>query len=173
MRIECKYDEMMPLSVVKSKWHPSNENSHSEAQVRSLAKVIAKIGIRHPIHISKQSGLICGGHGRYLAFEQLGYKEVPIVWENFKDELEEINYRASDNIGQYAEFNNQEYVLNLEKIGVDIHDIDLEEFGIVEFKISEILEPEDLSNKNKEIDTDNFGNDLEHTCPKCGFEFNE
>jgi hypothetical protein len=36
-----------------------------------------------------------------------------------------------------------------------------------------MLEPEDLSDKNKEIDLDNFGNDLQHTCPSCGFQFNE
>jgi hypothetical protein len=172
MRIECKYDEMMSLSEVEKRWHPNNENSHSEEQIRSLSKVIAKIGIRHPIHISKQSGRICGGHGRYLAFKKLGYDEAPIIWENFKNEIEEINYRASDNIGQYAEFNNEEYVINLQKYDVDITEIDLEEFGIIDFN-PEKLGPEDYSDKNSEIDTDNFGNDLEHTCPNCGFEFNE
>lgn len=143
MRIECKYDEMMSLSDAESRRHPDNENDHPEEQIRSLAKVIAKIGVRHAIHISKLSGKIAGGHGRLLAFKKLGYDEVPVVWENFADELEEINYRASDNLGQYAEFNNQEYVLNLEKIGVDIHEIDLEEFGVIDFTPEiEVLEPE-------------------------------
>lgn len=135
MRIECKYDEMMPLKEVKKRWHPDNENGHPDEQIRSLAKVIAKIGVRHPIHISKQSGKICGGHGRCLAFSKLGYDEVPIVWENFKDELEEVNYRASDNIGQYAEFNTTEYKLNLEKLGIELEDVDLEEFGIIELGV--------------------------------------
>ena len=143
MRIECKYDEMMPLEEVEKRWHPDNENNHPEEQVRSLTKVIAKIGIRHAIHISKLSGKIAGGHGRFLAFKKLGYDEAPIIWENFNDELEEINYRASDNIGQYAEFNNQEYVLNLEKVGVDIHEVDLEEFGLIDFTPEiEVIEPE-------------------------------
>lgn len=143
MRIECKYDEMMPLKEVEKRWHPDNENAHPEEQIRALAKVIAKIGVRHAIHISKRSGKIAGGHGRLLAFTKLGYDEVPIIWENFEDELEEVNYRASDNIGQYAEFNNQEYVLNLEKVGVDIHEVDLEEFGLINFTPEiEVLEPE-------------------------------
>lgn len=144
MRIECKYDELMPLVEVEKRWHPDNENSHPEEQIRSLAKVIGKIGIRHAIHISKQSGKIAGGHGRYLAFKKLGYDSVPIVWENFKDEVEELNYRASDNLGQYAEFNNQEYVLNLEKAGLDLKEIDLEEFGVIDFEIPEIevLDPQ-------------------------------
>lgn len=34
-------------------------------------------------------------------------------------------------------------------------------------------EPRDLSDRNKEIDVDSFGNDLDHKCPKCGFEFND
>lgn len=147
MRLECKYDELMPLKEVKKRWHPDNENAHPEEQVRSLAKVIAKIGIRHAIHISKQSGKICGGHGRYLSFEKLGYDEVPVIWENFKDELEELNYRASDNIGQYAEFNNQDYLLNLEKTGLDIKEIDLEEFGIINFNIDDIDLPNDDDEK--------------------------
>lgn len=138
MRIECKYDELMSLSEVEKRWHPDNENSHPEEQVRSLAKVIAKIGIRHAIHISKQSGKIAGGHGRYLAFKKLGYDKVPIIWENFTDEIEELNYRASDNLGQYAEFNNEEYVLNLEKAGLDLKEIDLEEFGVIDFEIPKI-----------------------------------
>jgi len=133
MRLECKYDELMPIKEAQKRIHPDNENKHPEEQIRSLAKVIAKIGVRHAIHISKLSGKIAGGHGRLLAFKKLGYDEVPIIWENFEDELEEVNYRASDNIGQYAEFNNQEYVLNLEKVGVDIHEVDLEEYGVLKF----------------------------------------
>lgn len=140
MRIECKYDEMMPLGEVKKRFHPDNENKHPEEQIRSLSKVIAKIGIRHAIHISKQSGKVCGGHGRAESFQKLGYGEVPIIWENFKDEIEEINYRASDNIGQYAEFNNEVYTLNLEKLGIDLEEADLEEFGILNVEIEKIEE---------------------------------
>jgi hypothetical protein len=51
---------------------------------------------------------------------------------------------------------------------------DLLEWGFTE---SELEIPEiskiDLSHTNKEIDTENFGNDLKHTCPRCGFEFND
>ena len=49
MRIECKFDEMMPLKEVEKRWHPDNENSHPEEQVRSLAKVIGKIAVISPI----------------------------------------------------------------------------------------------------------------------------
>jgi DNA modification methylase len=134
----------MPLAEIEKRIHPDNENKHPDEQIRSLAKVIAKIGIRHSIHISKQSGKIAGGHGRFMAFKKLGYDEAPIVWENFNDELEELNYRASDNLGQYAEFSNEDYVKNLEIAGIDIHDVDLEEFGVINFEFPEVetLEPQ-------------------------------
>lgn len=153
MRLECKYDEIMPLVDIKKRWHPSNENSHSEKQVRSLAKVMAKIGIRHAIHISKRSGKICGGHGRYLAAEQHAYESYPVIWENFEDELEEINYRSSDNIGQYAEFNYQEYVQNLTDSGYDVKSMDLEELGIIDFEAPsiEILPPQSDENAVPEL----------------------
>ena len=90
MRLECKFDEMMPLAEIEKRWHPANENFHPEEQIKSLAKVIAKIGVRHAIHISKLSGKIAGGHGRLLAFKQLGYDQGPVIWEHFNDEIEEI-----------------------------------------------------------------------------------
>jgi len=49
---------------------------------------------------------------------------------------------------------------------------DLMEWGFSENSFG-IAESDGGPSSNKEIDLDNFGNDLEHTCPKCGFEFND
>jgi len=70
--------------------------------------------------------------------------------------------------------------LGLESFMEDI-DMELDEiaeaftFDAINFdRMAEMNKPveENYGDKNNEIDTDNFGNDLQHTCPSCGFEFN-
>jgi len=66
--------------------------------------------------------------------------------------------------------------LNLSKINLDIEDLGPDfDIGLLAIKnfVIEPMEKLDYSDKNSEIDTENFGNDLQHTCPKCGLEFNE
>ena len=81
---------------------------------------------------------------------------------------------VSDNeVARHASLDTESMLTDLDELEFKVEELDFEELGLIDFKMPEILEPEDLSDKNKEIDTDNFGNDLEHTCPKCGFSFNE
>jgi hypothetical protein len=64
--------------------------------------------------------------------------------------------------------------LDLSMINADLEDfgpeLDVDLLGLKDFTIEPL---ERLEDANKEIDLDNFGNDLTHQCPKCGFEFND
>ena len=165
---EIKSNEIKLVEIESITPNPENNNRHSIEQIKKLEKGIKHNGFRVPLIISNRSGFLISGHGRLQAASNIGMTHVPVVFQDFKNEAEEYQFLTFDNeIARWAQ-------LDLQAVHLKLEELDIEEdlLGIENFKV-DFLEPEDLSDKNKEIDTDNFGNDLEHTCPKCGFEFNE
>ena len=171
VKVFCSHTKMWDLE--KFIENPRNDNRHKDEHVDLLAKVFSARGIRHPIIISKKSGFIVAGHLRLLAAQKLGLEKYPVDMQDFENEAEEYKFLSSDNnVSRYAEFDKEKFKLNLEELEIDIDEIDIEEIGLLDFDIEKVP-MQDYSESNSEIDTDNFGNDLEHSCPKCGFEFND
>lgn len=169
MDIQIKAEQIKLVAPESLVENPKNRNRHSIEQIERLCKMIRYNGFRNPIIVSNRTGFVVAGHGRLEAAKLLEMEKVPVVYEDFDNEAQEYSYVIGDNeIARWAQLDLHNVHIDLEEI--DIPDIEL--LGMENFKF-ESLEPEDLSDKNKEIDTDNFGNDLEHTCPKCGFEFND
>lgn len=171
MRILCAYTELMDINELTP--HPENNNEHPSEQVDALIKVIDFNGWTSPITIAKKSffsdekNVVTRGHLRLLAAEQMGDKKVPVQIIEYRDKAHEYADLTADNeIARWSTFNKEKAQLMLESLP----DLPLDALGIKEFEIDVMP---DYSEKNKEVDLDNFGNDLEHTCPKCGFEFNE
>lgn len=127
------YDEVLPLTKLKkSKFQ---RNKHPQDQIIRLAKIMEAHGVRHPIHISKLSGTVCFGHGRWEAAKLNKYSSYPIVYQEFKDEDEEYACVQSDNaIAMWAELDLASINNDLQNLGPDF-DIDL--LGIKDF----VLEP--------------------------------
>jgi len=153
--------------------HPKNMNKHPEDQIERLCRLIEYQGFRNPLVVQLGTNLIVAGHGRLEAAKKLGYEKVPVTYQKFDDEAQLYAYMTSDNaIASWAE-------LDLSQINLDIQDLgpelDIDMLGLKDFEVEPLdrMDMEDYSDKNKEIDIDNFGNDLQHQCPKCGFEFNE
>lgn len=136
MRVTFKtFDEMLPLSKLKKSKH--QRNKHPQDQIIRLAKIMEKHGVRHPIHISRLSGEVCFGHGRWEAAKLNKYTEFPVVYQDFKDDDEEYACVQSDNaIASWAELDMAGINLDLANLGPDF-DIDL--LGIKDF----VLEPAD------------------------------
>ncbi len=136
MRITFKtFDEMLPLSKLKKSKH--QRNKHPQDQIIRLAKIMEAHGVRHPIHISRLSGQVCFGHGRWEAAKLNKYTEYPIVYQDFKDDDEEYACVQSDNaIASWAELDLAGINLDIVNLGPDF-DIDL--LGIKDF----VLEPAD------------------------------
>lgn len=166
--IDCSYNELVAVESLVP--HPRNNNQHPIEQIEYFARVLrAKKKWRFPLVVSKQSGFIISGHGRLEVARNLGMEKVPVNFQDFENEADEVQQLTFDNeIARWAKLDRHAVHLALE----DLPELDLDLMGIENFDF-QVLDPEDLSDKNKEIDTDNFGNDLEHQCPKCGFEFNE
>ena len=150
--------------------HPKNCHEHPPEQIERLCKIIEYQGFRNPLTIQAGTNLIVTGHGRTMAAKKLGMKEVPVIYQEFESDEQLYAHLVADNaIGKdtWASLDLSMINLELENLGPDL-DIDL--LGLKDFVIEPI---EKLDLKNSEIDTDNFGDELQHTCPKCGFEFNE
>jgi hypothetical protein len=156
------------VDIHKLQPNPKNANKHPQLQIDRLAKIIDYQGMRSPIVVSNRSGFITKGHGRLEALQKLGWTKVPVDYQDYENDAQEYSDIIADNeIARWA-------VTDLSLVNADIidfgPDLDVEMLGMQDFTIEPV---EKYEGENTEIDTDNFGNDLEHTCPKCGFEFNE
>lgn len=167
MKINCSYDKLVePHKLVP---HPKNPNRHPEDQIKRLSEILDYQGQRSPIVVDKQTGFVVVGHGRLEAAKLLGAERVAVNYQQFLDEAQLYSHMIADNaISEWSR-------LDLVSINHDFveygPDLNVDMLGLENFKV-EPLDAE-VKNTNEEIDIDNFGNDLEHQCPKCGFEFND
>jgi len=61
-------------------------------------------GIRWPISVSNLSGFIVSGHGRLMAAQKLELDKYPVVYQDFKDQSEELAVLVADNhVAELAE----------------------------------------------------------------------
>jgi len=91
----CSHTSMANLADLVE--NPRNPNKHPDSQIELLAKIIAKQGWRSPIVVSRRSGFIVKGHGRYLAAKQLGLDKVPIDEQDYQNEAAEWSDMIADN----------------------------------------------------------------------------
>lgn len=164
--IHCKKDELIDPKKLKD--HPKNRNKHGQDQIDRLAELYKYHGIRHPIIVSNLSKCIVAGHGRKLAAIRAGIEEMPVVYQDFDSSEAEYAFIQSDNaIALWAELDFSGINMDIADLGPDF---DVNMLGIRDFAI----EPAEkkIKNTSKEIDANDFEN-LEHKCPKCGFEWDE
>jgi 16S rRNA G966 N2-methylase RsmD len=89
--------------------NPRNPNEHPAEQVEILAKVIAHQGWRAPIVVSTRSGLVVSGHGRLEAAKLLKLDKVPVDYQAFKSDDDEMAHLLADNqIAELAEIDADE-----------------------------------------------------------------
>ena len=128
----CAYDEVVSIDNIKP--NPKNPNMYPDEQIRLLADVILKTGVRAPITVSKLSGLIVKGHGRLEAAKVAGLKEFPVEYQVFKDNEEEMSALLADNkIAELAEIDN-------EKLKEIFNDFEFEDLSITGFSEEELKE---------------------------------
>ena len=135
MKVHCAHDKLVDVSELKA--HPKNRNDHPADQIVRLAKILEYQGWRYPVKVSKQSGFITSGHGRVLAAKHLGWKQVPVNFQEYENEEQEYADIVSDNsIASWSE-------LDLSAINSDIVDLgpdfDIDLLGIKDF----VVEPAD------------------------------
>ena len=95
IEVWCAYDKLVKVEELIP--HPKNPNTHPQNQIKILAQNIRYHGWRHPIVVSKLSGCIVAGHGRLEAARELGVSIVPVEYQDFATEDNELAVLVGDN----------------------------------------------------------------------------
>lgn len=104
-----------------------NARTHSQQQVKQIARSIARFGFCNPVLVGGD-GTIIAGHGRILAAKQLGLTEVPVIVLAHLSEVERRSLCLADNkIAENAGWNEQ--LLALELRDLKSIDADLDALG--------------------------------------------
>jgi DNA modification methylase len=138
VKIHCLYDEL--VDVEKLTPHPRNTNRHPVEQIIRLGEIIQYQGWRYPIKVSKLSGYITSGHGRLDAAMNLGLNQVPVNYQDYENEQQELADLTSDNaIALWAEIDIAEIYNQIDStFGADFK-IDLLGLENFEVKLPELI----------------------------------
>lgn len=171
----CAYDDIVQIGQVKP--NPKNPNTHPESQIKILSDIIQSNGWRNNITVSTRSGLIVRGHGRLLAAQRLDLSAVPVEYQEYASEAEELADLAADN--RLSELSVVDDSLLSELLDMISDDIPLELAGYedalsslatdsaedAKMVAAEALDLDDPSDTQNETQRRMFH------CPKCGFVF--
>lgn len=144
MEIKAKNITLVDISLLVE--NPKNNNSHPEDQIERLAKLIKHTGFRNPLVVSNRSGFVLCGHGRIAAAKRAGLKELPVIYQDFRDEAEEYAYMTADNaIHNWSS-------IDLSKVNTEMLDLgpdfDIDMLGIKDFVIEPIEKFEPQSDED-------------------------
>ena len=95
IEVWCSFDELVSVDSLNP--NPKNPNKHPDSQIELLSKNIKYLGWRHPITVSKRSGFIVAGHGRLMAAKKLGVQIVPVDYQDFNSDADEMAVLVADN----------------------------------------------------------------------------
>ena len=148
-----------------------NARTHSEDQVAQIAASIREFGWTNPVLTDGEGGIIAG-HGRVLAARKLGMAEVPCIELAHLSEAQKKAYIIADNkLALNAGWDNELLALELGELQDLGFDLDLTGFDAGELEALAGSEENDAPQQStaREVDADAF--EMEHKCPRCGFEY--
>jgi hypothetical protein len=135
----------------------NNSRTHTELQVNQIAASISEFGFRAPILIDDKNGIIAG-HGRVLAANKLGIKEIPTIDGSDMTELQKRMYVIADNkIALNAGWDEELLMLEIDDLREMGADIDLLGFDEAELKAFDDDETETGDSEIKGNLSDQFG----------------
>lgn len=114
-----------------------NSRTHSEIQVGQIAGSIREFGFTNPVLIDGENGIIAG-HGRVMAAQKLGMKEVPCVRLDHLSDIQKRAYIIADN---KLALNSgwDEEMLALELGALKDEEFDLSLIGFDELELADIM----------------------------------
>lgn len=113
--IHCAHTDVVdPTSLYP---HPKNPNEHPDEQIKVFAGILRYQGWRRPITVSRRSGFITKGHGALKTALTMGLTEVPIDYQDYADEGQELADIVADNQLQRLS------VMNVGKLNTIVSDL--------------------------------------------------
>jgi len=126
-------------SVEKLIPYVRNARTHSDEQIAQIMASIAEFGFVNPILIDQHQGIIAG-HGRLLAAQRLGMKDVPAIMLAHLSETQKRALIIADNrIAMNAGWD--EEMLRLELTDLQAEDFNLDIMGFSEDELDKLLAP--------------------------------
>ena len=144
MKLKVEY---LPIEEVKP--YKNNAKIHTPEQIDQIKASIQQFGMNDPIGIWSKDNIIVEGHGRLMACQELGYKEIPVIrLDDLTDEQRKaytlVHNQTTMNTGFDIEILNEELdniEIDMSNYGFDIEIDDIEEEQeIVEDEVPEVPE---------------------------------
>lgn len=151
----------------------NNSRTHSDEQVTQVASSIKEFGFTNPLLIDEQGGIIAG-HGRLMAANKLGLEQVPTITLVGLSEAQRKAYVIADNkLALNSGWDNDALRIEIEQLQMLDFNIDLLGFDV--YELEDVFDTENkIKEPEKKEEFDEIGGfDLDHKCPKCGYEFDE
>jgi hypothetical protein len=173
IRNRVKSLRMVPASDLKP--NPKNWRTHPKAQADALRGVLAEVGLADAClarELPDGSLMLIDGH---LRAETLGDGDVPVLILDVNEAEADKLLATLDPLAAMADSD----AAKLDELlrNVDTGSEALQQMlaatanaaGLYE-TLGNDAQPQEPESSTEEIDVDDF--DLQHKCPKCGFEFN-
>lgn len=129
IQVYCAYDKIVKLSSLIP--HPMNPNIHPQDQIDKLGKLIKYHGWRKPVTVSNRSGYVIRGHGRVLAAQKEGILDVPVNYQDYDSDDQELADLVADNkVSEYSELDEDLSMEILDTLGGSGFDLELTGFDI-------------------------------------------
>lgn len=132
--IKCAYTDLVPIAELKP--HPKNPNKHPAKQIALLARMMRRVGVRAPVVVSNLSGYITKGHGRFEACQALKMAEVPVDYQDYASEDEEIADMMADN--RLAELSELDLQTAWKNIGNIADEFKMEDLGFLKSEFKDV-----------------------------------
>ncbi|WHX46076.1 ParB N-terminal domain-containing protein [Bacillus pumilus] len=159
-----------------SPYNPRIDLQPGDPEYDSLKQSIEKFGYVDPLIWNERTGHLVGGHQRFKVLLEDNPSDITVSVVSLNEQDEKaLNIALNKIDGEWDEYKLTELLKDLEGSGYD-----LSLTGFSDAELEDVLN--DLEHtgqggavsESHEIDLDEYGDDqFEHTCPKCGFSFNE
>ncbi len=160
VKVFCSYDELVDTNQLQP--NPKSPNKHSDQQIRLLADIIKKTGWRASITVSRLSGLIVKGHCKLEAAKYGKFDKVPVEYQNFENEEEEIAALLADNkIAELA-------VIDDEKLKAIFEEYDFDDLSLTGYSQDEYESLLDIIGQADDIIDDEVEELNEETFTELG-----
>ena len=159
--------EWVPIGDLTPWDRNPRDNDHA---VQSVADSIQRFGWGSVIVARKSDGVVIAGHTRLKAAERLGMDKVPVRYLDL-DPAEAAALALADNkVGEIAAWEHETLREVLQAL--EAESVDLAGLGFSDDELSALLGGPDLSEGEgaEELNEADF-EEFDHTCPKCGFEY--
>ena len=140
-----KFPDYKTVSVDSLIPYIRNSRTHSAEQVAQIAASIKEFGFLNPIIIDGDNGIIAG-HGRVMAAQKLGIRELPCIEASHLSDTQRRAYIIADNqLALNADWDLSKLQIEIEDLQKSNFDIDLLGFDD-EFLSDLIGDEQDLAN---------------------------